>query len=76
MEVQGRKVILAPNEVSSECPLDVTWSAKMVALYGADHNFKSERLRKASRCPEVLKQAGYDVEIVESETEVDRKKRK
>ena len=65
MKVIGKKVILHSNE-TVECPLNPSWSAKMIAIYGADGNFKKgSRLEKYSKCPEVLRLAGYDVEIVD-----------
>ena len=76
MEVYGKKVRLKPEEVSPKCPLDPAWAASMLRLYGPDHAFRSERLRDAARCVEVLKIAGYDVEITESEEAEQKNKKK
>lgn len=65
MEIVGRKVVLEPEEVISECPLKPKWAAAMLQMYGVDNDYRG-RLGKFSRCPDVLKLAGYEVEIQES----------
>jgi hypothetical protein len=74
MEVKGSKIILNRSEVSEVCPTVISWAAKMIQIYGPDTDFKG-RLKVFSRCPEVLKAAGYDVEISE-ETAGEKARRK
>ncbi|MFC1865707.1 hypothetical protein ACFLYB_03235 [Chloroflexota bacterium] len=62
MKVDGNKITLLPNEVSTTCPLNVKWASSMVAVYGPDSNLGG-RLALYSRCPEVLRAAGYDVAV-------------
>lgn len=67
MEVVNGKVILTEDEINW-CPIDTKWAARMVQIYGPDTGSRG-RLSKLSRCPEVLKQAGYEVIIAGSEEE-------
>lgn len=62
MRVEGRKVYLKPEEVSTECPVKPAWAARMIEVYGPDAELRG-RLGRFSRCPEVLDLAGYEVEI-------------
>lgn len=64
-------IILLEGELSDECPRNVRWGSSMVALYGPDAEFRG-RLKKMSRCPEVLTDAGYQVRIVTTEEEAIR----
>jgi hypothetical protein len=66
MRLEGKKVILKPEEVE-ECPIRPVWAASMIQLYGVDSDYKG-RLARFSRCPEVLKLAGYEVEIEKVES--------
>jgi len=70
MEVKGRKVVLSRKEVEEEglCPINRRWAIAALKLFGPTNNPRS-RLYFFSRCPEVLKEAGYQVEIMESEKE-------
>jgi hypothetical protein len=67
MKIEGNRIILTKEEVETTvCPRNVQWAARMVELYGPNRDFKG-RLAQFSRCPEVLRAAGYEVEIVEEE---------
>jgi len=68
VKVEGKKVTLKAEEVVAECPLKPKWAASMVSIYGPDADLKG-RLGRFSRCPEVLKLAGYEVVVEGSESE-------
>lgn len=62
MKVEGHKVTLKLEEVCEECPAKPKCAASMIKQYGVQTRPEG-RLGKFSRCPEVLKEAGYKVVI-------------
>ncbi len=60
MHVEGNKVYLDPEEVAEAmCPRRLKWAISQVLNYGPGAD-PSTRLGSISRCPEVLKGAGYE----------------
>ena len=52
------KIILKETEVSKNCPLNPKWAARMLEM-GIEG-----KLAKFKKCPNVLEEMGYDVEII------------
>ena len=66
MEINGRHIKLKGSEIlNGVCPLDTSWGASMIRRYGPHLLSSSKRMSHIATCPEVLRAAGYDVEIVE-----------
>ena len=64
MEVEGRTVRLKESEVGRVCPVNPTFAASQVRLYGPNVGRPGTPLAQAARCPDVLRAAGYRVEIL------------
>ena len=70
MEINGRHIKLDKSEIlNGVCPLDRSWSVSMVRRYGPQLLSSSKRMADIARCPDVLRDAGYEVEIVENPPE-------
>ena len=65
MEIQGDHIKITETEASEAmCPLDPAWGASQIRQFGLDLVLKSEKLSNLAKCVEILKAAGYSVEIV------------
>ena len=64
MEVDGHTIRLKESEVSRVCPVNPTFAASQVRLYGPEVGRPGSPLAQAARCPDVLMAAGYKVEIL------------
>jgi len=52
------KITLKESEVSKDCPLNPKWAARMLEM-GIEG-----KVAKFKKCPNVLEEMGYDVEII------------
>mgnify|MGYP000648559848 CR=1 FL=1 len=55
------KIVLKESEIPKECPLNPKWAARMLEL-GIEG-----KLAKFKKCPNVLEEMGYEVEIRKGE---------
>ena len=71
MRIFENRVLLTRDEVgqSSE-PSNRAWARSMIRLYGLGHDFKG-RLAQMIRSPELLREAGYEPIVVNSEKEAE-----
>ena len=70
MKVDGLKITLKKSELDdAECPVNPAWGAGMIGSLGLSRVIDSPRLEGLSRCPEVLKAAGFEVFVEDDEAE-------
>jgi len=75
MEVNGKHIKLNESELENgACPINPRWAGSQIERLGIPIAEGSPKLAPFTRCPGVLKAAGYTVEIIPDTSAVESSK--